>query len=763
MDRTFLESTRLRPASPRSFIGFVARCLYGAERAATIGAVAVAAIALAVVTGWFIQSALLVQLAPSFAPMQFNTALCLLFFASALLCVAVRRRPAWTLALAGLGTALAGLSGVQYVLGASLGLDELFVKPFIAVKTSHPGRMAPNSAICFMLLGVSLMSVARSDRRPAQLPLAGILVSLSLGLALVALGGYALRLDTAFGWGRLSGMALHTSLGLILLGAPVLLLCLKRGLSPQGEMPRWLPAPVGVFAFTLSLHFWLSLHAKMLQPLTTNEALPHLERMALGFGLALSVALAGATWLAQVAWRRTLAAENAVESERSARAKMKAAEGALNLNEERTRSIIESAQDAIVSMNEAGVVLSFNDAAARVFDYSAEEVIGRDITMLMNAPERDRHDDYVRAYLSSERVSRPTGVRGIVGRRRDGSGVDLELTVSTVMTGQGRLLTGILRDVTDRKIWERRLQSTRDALESQNDELARSNRELDEFAYIASHDLKEPLRGIANYAGFLIEDYADRLDEEGNRKLLTLIRAAKRMESLIDSLLYYSRVGRTQLAIEATDLDRALDGVLDRLETTVAGAGIEIRRPRRMPTIHCDRVRVAELFHNLISNAAKYNDKADKWIEIGWLDGREAELTWSRADPAVRTEPTDPPAAIVYVRDNGIGIRDHHRESIFRIFKRLHGREKFGGGTGVGMTIVKKIVEMHHGRVWVESEFGAGPTFYFTLDPVGARVADRDEGECDREDHVRGPDLARRGQSGGLRGDGARAAQGQLG
>jgi len=225
--------------------------------------------------------------------------------------------------------------------------------------------------------------------------------------------------------------------------------------------------------------------------------------------------------------------------------------------------------------------------------------------------------------------------------------------------------------------------------------LDQSNRELDDFAYIASHDLKEPLRGIHNFSVFLLEDYGDKLDAEGRSKLETLPRLTRRMEALIDSLLQFSRVGRVDLAIDRVDLNEIVAAVLESLSIGLAEERVEVRILRPLPVVRCDRARVGEIFRNLVANAVKYNDKAEKWVEIGTLE-------------------RDPP--VFYVADNGIGIPVKYFASIFRIFKRLHGREQYGGGTGAGLTIVKKIVERHNGRVWVESILGQGTTFYFTLE-----------------------------------------------
>lgn len=242
-------------------------------------------------------------------------------------------------------------------------------------------------------------------------------------------------------------------------------------------------------------------------------------------------------------------------------------------------------------------------------------------------------------------------------------------------------------------------QRTERELERRNEELHQSNKELDDFAYIASHDLKEPLRGIHNFSSFLIEDYSDKLDEEGRSKLETLMRLTHRMETLIDSLLHFSRLGRVDLAIDQVDLNEIVAEVLDSLAITLDETGTKVRIPRPLPTVRADRARVGEIFYNLVVNALKYNDKPERWIEIGAIEnggGRGGK-------------------PVFYVRDNGIGIPEKHYDSVFRIFKRLHGRDKFGGGTGAGLTIVKKIVERHHGRIWLESAPGEGTTFYFTL------------------------------------------------
>jgi light-regulated signal transduction histidine kinase (bacteriophytochrome) len=231
-----------------------------------------------------------------------------------------------------------------------------------------------------------------------------------------------------------------------------------------------------------------------------------------------------------------------------------------------------------------------------------------------------------------------------------------------------------------------------------NRELAESNLELDTFAYAASHDLKEPLRGIHTSIEFLQEEDGPRLSSSGQNRLATVLRLTRRMDELIETLLQYSRVGRIDLRLEAVDLNELVIQTLELFEplrTRQATARIL----GQLPVVECDRVRVGEIFTNLISNALKYNDRANKRVDIG-------------CDTS-----TDPP--VFLVRDNGIGIATRQYGRIFQIFRRLHGREAYGGGTGAGLTITKKAIERHGGQIWLESVPGQGSTFFFTLAPPG--------------------------------------------
>lgn len=253
-----------------------------------------------------------------------------------------------------------------------------------------------------------------------------------------------------------------------------------------------------------------------------------------------------------------------------------------------------------------------------------------------------------------------------------------------------------------------------DELAKLNRALHTSNRELASFAYAAAHDLKEPLRGIYNYANILVEDYATVLDDAGLSYLSDIQVFSQRMETLINALLRIAGLRQTELHLKTVSLDELLENAVDVLRASRPDASFELRRPKSLPQVECDPVLVNEVFRNLISNALKYNDHDEKWVEVGY------ESTGApQALPKEPSEETDNVEnlenLVFYVRDNGIGIRQEHLTMVFQLFKRLHPQDRYDGGAGVGLAVVNQIIDRHGGRLWVESVFGEGSTFYFTL------------------------------------------------
>ncbi|MDH3717315.1 MAG: ATP-binding protein [Planctomycetota bacterium] len=377
---------------------------------------------------------------------------------------------------------------------------------------------------------------------------------------------------------------------------------------------------------------------------------------------------------------------------------------ALEASERRTRTIIESAPNGMIVVDREGDIQLVNSEIETLFGFSRDQLLNHKIEILVPESVRPDHVGYRDGFFANPTARPMAEGSELTGRRSDGTEFPVQIGLNPLQTDSGPCVVASVVDMTETKRAADQLQQQAAELAVANAQLHQSNKDLDDFAYIASHDLKEPLRGISNYASFLLEDYQDQMDADGQDKLQTLQRLCKRLESFIDSLLQFSRLGRAELAVGDVDLNTVVEEVLDSLTISLEQENFSVRVTTSLPTIKCDGVRVREIFRNLISNAMKYNDKADKWIEIS-------------CRPAQGTADGPPPGTPVFcVRDNGIGIPEKHQDSVFRIFKRLHGRDKFGGGTGSGLTIVKKIVERHGGRIWLESTVGEGTSFYFTLE-----------------------------------------------
>jgi len=285
---------------------------------------------------------------------------------------------------------------------------------------------------------------------------------------------------------------------------------------------------------------------------------------------------------------------------------------------------------------------------------------------------------------------------------------NVELTAAPWQPAEIEAAQAIRQFVTDQQLRTlREVQARAEALLHLNAELERSNDELDAFAYVASHDLKEPLRGIHNYSLFLLEDYGEQLDGEATQRLHTLVRLSQRMEGLIEGLLQLARAGRQELSPERIDVNELVAEVIDLLHLRLAETHTVVTVAPGLPPVQGDRIRLIEIFNNLISNATKYSDRDEKHVHIGLAatdtivpDGLVVDYTRFH---------------VFFVQDDGIGIDPKHHDSIFKLFKRLFAQNKYGGGTGAGLAIARRMVERQGGTIWVRSSSGQGATFYFSL------------------------------------------------
>ena len=366
----------------------------------------------------------------------------------------------------------------------------------------------------------------------------------------------------------------------------------------------------------------------------------------------------------------------------------KEAEEHLARMEGRYRGLLKAAPDAMVVVNQAGDIVLLNVQAEKQFGYHRDELVGQRMKNIIPAGFAERLiADALRSAEDALAQQIGTGIE-LTARRKDGSEFPIEIMLSPLESAEGILVTAAIRDITMRKVAEAHLLY-------KVEELNRSNEELGQFAYIASHDLQEPLRMVASYTQLLARRYKGKLDSDADEFITFAVDGANRMQRLIQDLLAYSRVGTKGKELLQTSSEDALERSLLNLRAAIADSGALVTHDP-LPSVLADEMQLVQLFQNLVGNAIKYQRAGTPKIHISASKNGGTKWTFS-------------------VRDNGLGIDPQYFERIFVMFQRLHKREEFAG-TGIGLAICKKIVERHGGTISVESQPGQGSNFLFALD-----------------------------------------------
>jgi two-component system sensor kinase FixL len=368
-----------------------------------------------------------------------------------------------------------------------------------------------------------------------------------------------------------------------------------------------------------------------------------------------------------------------------------------NESEARLSAIFEHAIDGIITIDRSGIVESMNPAAARLFGYELKEVLGQNVKILMPEPDHTNHDQYLQNYHDTGHKKIIGIGREVSGRKKDGTKFPLYLSVTEIEYEGKQIFTGIIHDISELKL-------SREKLRRYAAELERSNRELQDFAYVSSHDLQEPLRKIQAFGDRLLSKEKPNLTEQGQEYLGRMLNAASRMQNLINALLSFSRISTTATPFTQVDLNEVLRDVLTDLELLIEQSKADILI-EQLPTIDGDRTQLAQVFQNLISNSIKFaNPEEPLKIKISAVAVQEqAHLIATPGDEKVR----------IFVEDNGIGFEQKYAEKIFHIFQRLEG-QKFEG-SGIGLAICKRVANRHGGDIRAESMPGKGSTFIITL------------------------------------------------
>jgi PAS domain S-box-containing protein len=343
------------------------------------------------------------------------------------------------------------------------------------------------------------------------------------------------------------------------------------------------------------------------------------------------------------------------------------------------RPILEAAPCAMIVVDRGRRIALITQGAEQLFGYRREELIGREIEVLIPERFRAQHPSHATMFLQQPLARTMVGGRELFGRRKDGSELALEIGLNPIETPGGLFTLASIADITARRHGE--------------DELRRNSEDLEQFAYIASHDLQEPLRMVASYTELLAQRYQGKLDERADKYIYYAVDGAKHMQRLLADLLAYSRVGSQGKPLAPVSAEAVVKGVVEMLGGAIRRASASVR-VGPLPVVQADEGQLGQLFQHLIGNALKFQGEARPVVEISAtpLNGR-----WQFA-----------------VKDNGIGIESQHMARIFRIFQRLHERGKYEG-SGVGLAIAKRILQRHGGQIWLESEPQVGSTFFFTL------------------------------------------------
>ncbi|MFQ5673376.1 MAG: PAS domain S-box protein [Nitrospinales bacterium] len=353
------------------------------------------------------------------------------------------------------------------------------------------------------------------------------------------------------------------------------------------------------------------------------------------------------------------------------------------------KAVLDHLLDGIISIDERGTILSFNPAAERIFGYRENKVLGKNVRMLMPEPHSREHDGYIKKYLDSGKANIIGIGREVVGKRRDGSVFPMDLGITEAFFDEERLFVGIVRDITEKKEMQAELRHY-------TAELERSNQTLHDFAFIASHDLQEPLRKIISFSSRVETLYGNILDDRGKDYLRRMQKATLRMKQLLEDLLEYSRVRTEGLPFRYTDINRVVSRALIDLESQVKCTRARIT-VESLPSIDADELQLCQLFQNLISNALKFRKP-----------GKAPKVT-------VKSVPCETGWIKISIEDNGIGFDEKYFPRIFKPFERLHGRGEPYDGTGMGLAICQKIVVRHGGEITARSLPQKGSTFVVTL------------------------------------------------
>ncbi|WP_448546553.1 sensor histidine kinase [Thalassotalea fusca] len=723
-------------------------------------------IGVVVLVGWYTHVPALVQIHTTFVPMQYNTALG--FLLSGIAVIALQNHYLKTAQACGSIVLVLGFfTLIQYIFTVNLGIDQLMMEHYITVKTSHPGRMAPNTALCFTLTGGGIITYLYCKAK-IKMALLALIPAVLLTLSALAVFGYLYGVDTLYGWGKLTQMAIHTSVGFILLSISLFSLALAE--SQQQRMPKyqWIALTI-VFTviFTITLtwqaitinefkkqqdmleresHYFSTYLESNLQNFlqamhrmadrvsntkSTNLSLWHkdIQEYFNDFPFLAFININGVNNFKLQSQSPQWATQNPqlihlINQAPSMYAKSPHLSvglyppfspennhylGWLNVNAGQRSGYLNALIDYQLLMNEilekAGLSnrLSLEVQLAQHLIYRSSDFIQD------SSDELTQHSEFTILAYKISVTAKPTN--DVLAQQS----ANLPILIAVIGLVFLFLLLWLIHLFQTQKEkhqllkFNQRLkqeidekQAAQSELIKINNKLTSSNRDLEQFAFIASHDLKEPLRKVQAFGNLLAEEYAEKLDDDGQYYIQTMQNAAGRMSQLITDLLSFSRVSTRGQKAMLCDLHKIVSNVLNdmtiQIEEHQAKLSVE-----ELPQIMADASQLSLVFQNLIANAIQFREPS-RQLEIK-ISAKQTQHDW-----------------LISIADNGIGLDEKFSDKIFQIFQRLHNKHDIPG-TGIGLAICRRILERHGGDISVKSTVGSGSCFTLKL-PKSPNIED---------------------------------------
>lgn len=659
-------------------------------------------VAALVLIGWQLNIDFLKRPVPNLVAMNPMTAICFLLSAISLWLLRNKRQTSITKFTAGILALLTFAIGVLKLISLggllSFKLDTLLFPQKVAADVigNVSNSMAPNTAFGFSLLGLALL--LSQFKNAIVLKLVNYIALLVFITGLFSSIGYLYKVKEFYGILSYIPMAVHTALCFVFISLALLFVN-----SGYGFMQTFTSRRLGgaVARLLVPTTIILPIVLGYIQLMFNHS---HAVTVELGVSLLITsviVVFFSIVWYVSVELNKLDKARTKAESEilllnKDLEQKIMARTEEVVAKEKRYRALIENSADAIVMIDETGELIYQSPAFERITGFTPQDIEGLKWEQLIH-PE-----DIKESLIFSEHLKAVQGVpqqKSLRLRHKNGTYIWIEGTLTNLTNNTYvNAVIANFRNITDRKKDEAEIQQLNTELELRVErrtaQLEAANKELEAFSYSVSHDLRAPLRGVYGYTQMLTEDYGAKLDDEARRLMGNIMANAKKMGTLIDDLLAFSRLGRKELVKMNIPMREMIRNIADELVASENGRNINIEI-NEMPDIAADSVTMKQVWINLISNSLKYSKpKAKTVIEIGAT--------------------TDDNTVTYYIKDNGVGFDMRFADKLFGVFQRLHSHNDFDG-TGVGLAIVQRVISRHGGKVWADAKVNEGASFYFSL------------------------------------------------